>query len=129
MSAIYSLSDFQFANLYRSANSGPNTFAVLEPLDSDAEEARKIMADELHQIVDLVQMDLLEDVTKEFTEQITVSKMNQNRKYIVVKLTERGFLLFRKKRKTAYVPQEFVFEGQKFSTLGESNGEEKQSSS
>lgn len=92
--STYQLTDFQFANMFRAANGGATIFAVLEPCEKDDEKLATRLADELRQMRDLIGMNLLTDVSKEFTEQITVSKLNQGRAYIVVKLTDLGQRMF-----------------------------------
>lgn len=90
----YELTEFQFANLFRAANKGPVMFAVLDALDNDSEEKRKQIVDEKRQIVELVELGVLEDISRMFAEQITVAKLNGNRPYIVVKLTDQGLTMF-----------------------------------
>lgn len=95
-SGIYELTEFQFANLYRSANGNSICFAVLESCDKDDDETKETFNRQLRETRELIDLGLLTDVSDKFKEQIQVSKINSNRGYIVVSLTDHAVTLFTK---------------------------------
>lgn len=73
---------------------GGYTFAVLEPREDDLPERKKQMAAEMSEIRDLMQLDLLRDVSYRFSRQIDDCKETHGFGYKVVQLTEYAVLMF-----------------------------------
>jgi hypothetical protein len=96
---IYALTEFQFGNLHHAANGNSVVFAVLEPASSDTPEKQTVMKDELLQIRDLIDLKLLKDVSDKFKEGIEASRLNNNRGFIVVALTDASVLMFKGSKK------------------------------
>lgn len=70
------------------------TFAVVEPSRTDSLERRRKLQKEWDEISDLIQMDLLKDVSYKFTEQIRDCRDKHGFQYKVVELTEIAVHLF-----------------------------------
>ena len=94
MNEIYPLTQFQAANLLRGANNGTRVFAILEPSPTDSEERRKQLVREMDEMNDLISLGLLTDISKDFEEPIKVSKLNNNRGFSVVRLTDQAIIMF-----------------------------------
>lgn len=93
----YQLSDFQFGVLHSAANGGSVAFAVLESIPSDPPQQQEVYENELRQIKELVEVGLLENISDQFLEGIKMSKLNNNnRGYMVAKMTDVSLLMFRK---------------------------------
>lgn len=71
------------------------TFAVIEPSRSDSIERRKKLQGEWDEISELIQMDLLKDVSYKFGEQIRECRDKHGFQYKVVELTEIAIHLFK----------------------------------
>lgn len=93
-SGIYQLTDFQANNLTIAANSPAITFAVIEPTEDDAPETQEKLRRWLQETDDLVKLDLVEDVSEQFAEQIGKLQGRDGRQYHVFMVTEVGFLMF-----------------------------------
>jgi hypothetical protein len=70
------------------------TFAVIEPSRNDSLERRKKLQKEWDEISDLIQMDLLKDVSYKFGDQIRDCRDKHGFQYKVVELTEIAVHLF-----------------------------------
>lgn len=90
----YQLSEFQYANLVRSANSSTIVFAALEPSDSDSAEQREKYERQLREMDDLIHLGLVKDVSEKFHDSIELSRMNNKRGYRVLALTEHALDMF-----------------------------------
>lgn len=93
-SNIYTLTDFQAGNLMIAANGQVSSFAVIEPTDEDDAETQAKLRVWLKDTEDLLQMGLIEDISKEFSEQIATMTNRDGRSYRVYTLTEPAFLMF-----------------------------------
>lgn len=95
MADIYELSKLQFAVLTKAATCGNRVFAVLEPNEEiDTPSHAHQLTKELKEFQELLPLGLVEDVSKDFSEPIAVSKLNNKRGFIVLALTEAGYLMF-----------------------------------
>lgn len=101
MSKSYELSEFQVANL-TCACDGENSraFAIYKPNDDVDTPARYARFDRnLDEIEDLIHLGFLTDVSDRFTEQIELCKINNNRGYIAVAVTEQALMMFGPEKK------------------------------
>jgi len=95
MAKIYELTKLQTAVLTKAAIGGNRVFAVLEPNEEiDTPSHAQQLTKELQEFKELLPLGLVEDVSKDFTESIAVSKLNNKRGFIVLALTEAGYLMF-----------------------------------
>lgn len=70
------------------------TFAVLEPREDDSFERKRALASESAEIQDLINLDLLEDVSPRFHHQIENCRNNHGFGYKVVQLSPIAVMLF-----------------------------------
>lgn len=96
MTDIYELSESISSTLIATANGDSVVFALLEPRDDDTPDRKKRLAEELVEINDLIQLDLLKDVSKDFIDQIAHCKASHGFGYKVVAMTDTAVLMFRK---------------------------------
>lgn len=92
---MITLSLFQYDNMTRAANGDSIVFAVIEASDKDTPDARKRRETEMVEILELIELGLLKNVSEKFTEQIEVCKLQNHRGYIVVALTDIGLDMFK----------------------------------
>lgn len=96
---IYELSEDLYDTLIVAANGDSPTFALLEPREDEEPERRKRLNREMAEIEDLIQMDLLKDVSDNWAPQIAVCKIQYGFSYRVVTMTEMAMMMFTKGRK------------------------------
>src|SRR5271166_4747406 len=94
MSDIYELSQFQYINLIKAANEGNIVFAVIDPPPNSSPEKIKELNKQKLDVLELIQLNLLKDVSKDFAEQIAVCKLNNGFSYMIVSLTRDSILMF-----------------------------------
>ena len=95
MTAIYELTKFQTENLVRAANGGSIVFAVMKPSEKDSPEKKAKFEGNLAEMMDLVRIGLLEDISPDFTESIKACELNNDgRSIAIVKLTTHAQLMF-----------------------------------
>lgn len=95
VSGIYELSEYQFGALHDACNGGSICFAALRSSPKDSPEKAEEIDGQYQEILDLIRLDLLSDVSDKFGEQIQVAKINSNREFIVVAVTDLAILMFR----------------------------------
>lgn len=95
MTPIYELSPALTATLHAAANGDSPVFALVEAREDDKPERKKVLAAELEEINDLINLDLLKDVSADFEEQITHCRIAHGFGYKVVTLTDIGMAMFK----------------------------------
>jgi hypothetical protein len=95
MTEIYELSP-NVADALLACAEGNNTytFAVIEAREDDPPERKRILAAEASEINDLINMDLLSDVSYKFHDQIKACLAHHGFGYKVVAMTEPAILMF-----------------------------------
>lgn len=91
----YQLTEYQYTNLVKAANAESIVFAELEPNTVDSPERQTELYNKCKALRELIGIGLLEDVSDKFKEGIELSKINNNRTFIVVALTKDAVSLFR----------------------------------
>jgi hypothetical protein len=84
---IYSLTQFQIDNLTRACNEGSVVFAVPMSCPADVPEKAQKIDTQYNEIMDLIRLELLKDVSEKFSEAIEASKMNAGRGFKIVAIT------------------------------------------
>lgn len=94
MTSIYQVSTAVADALTACVSNDVFTFAVVEPGPSDTIDRKKRLLSEWNEISDLIQLDLLKDVSYKFKEQIKDCQEKHGFSYKVVELTEIAIKLF-----------------------------------
>lgn len=95
VSAIYQLTEYQY-NVLKSttAEGGSVCFAHIDSAEGDPDKTERDA--QRTELLALIELGLMSDVTNKFSESLTVSKLNnKNRGFIVLCLTENGIIMFR----------------------------------
>jgi hypothetical protein len=100
---IFALSEKQHNTMVYAANEGSAVFAALETAPTDSEKMRAELETSMKELRELAGAGLLEDVSGKFSESITVSRMNNNRGFVVFALTPEAILMFREGEKKRLV--------------------------
>lgn len=95
---MYELSKYVYATLVAAANSDSVTFTLLEPRADETGVRYAAMMAEVVEINDLINMELLRDVSDRFTEQIEICKINHGFGYKVVTMTDAAVLMFKHRK-------------------------------
>lgn len=96
MNEHYQVSDTIYEALSVCADSEYYTFAILEPREDDTKERKKELAKELSEVLDLVQLDLLKDISYKYKSLIKHCQEEHGFGYRVMELTQAGLLMFSK---------------------------------
>lgn len=91
---VYQISETIYEALQVCADSEYYTFAVLEPREDDDKDRRKALKAELDEILDLVQLDLLKDISDKYKSMIKHCQQEHGFGYRVLELTQAGILMF-----------------------------------
>jgi hypothetical protein len=95
LTQIYEVSKTVAEALTACADSEGYTFAVLEPREDETPERKQQLHAEASEIDDLVQLDILKDVSYRFAEQINNCRREHGFGYTVVAMTDIGVAMFR----------------------------------
>lgn len=92
---ISELTDFQMNVLLGTANGPSRVCAIILPKDTDEQERKDHLTEQVKAVDELIALELMKDISEEFTEQIKLAKLNHKVDSRVVIITERAELLFR----------------------------------
>ena len=88
------LSEFQYKTLNDAANGDSKAFIVLHPSPSDSPEKKASHEKDVQAASQLVIIGLAEDVSAKFKDSIEMSKINSNREFQVLIITDIGLKMF-----------------------------------
>lgn len=94
MSEFYSMSENVYEALEICASSEYYTFACLEPREDETIERKKALENEMAEINDLVNLDLLKDISHKYKSMIRHCREEHGFGYKVLELTQAGILMF-----------------------------------
>jgi hypothetical protein len=91
---IYEITPNIYEALQACADSEFYTFALLEPKADDSRERKRDIEKETAEVNDLINLDLLRDISYKYTTQIKDCQEEHGFGYKVLELTEAGLLMF-----------------------------------
>jgi hypothetical protein len=91
---IYAITQPIYEALSACADAEFYVFALLEPTHDDSKERKKEIEQETKEIEDLINLDLLKDISYRYTSQIKDCREEHGHGYKVLELTEAGILMF-----------------------------------
>jgi hypothetical protein len=92
--SIMELTKYQFDTLNMAANGPTKVFVVMYDSPKDSEEKAKRLRQDMREIGELEGLGYVTDVSKEFQESISQSRINNNREFGVFAITEVGYKMF-----------------------------------
>ena len=92
---IAKLTAYQYGVLCHTAQGSVPIFLAARPRREDTPSRRYTLKHKHEEVKQLVELQLMEDVSDEFVETIQEHTIKTGRKYAVYGLTEQGYLLFR----------------------------------